>query len=273
MRNLHLEAAIWNFFTSMEFYEEAACECERTMEWLRSLIVARNVADFGRNNQIYGTFRKRADDFRRGAQLAGLGDYKMIRKTSNLISGDARGMMEQPLHSWMTAAEYKEFGSVRLSRLFAHADQIANALNNALTAGASFLYPDPDCPERCNDDDGFPGDSIVEVYNAAIVRYEEPLLWRLPDPLTEYVVDESIKCRTGEEVPWTGVWYPEAGLEGNSLTFAIKGMPMQPAFRIVKTIEERERESGAYFGCPESVAFSTTWYRVIPSGRVLGERV
>lgn len=272
MRNMHLEAAIWNLFTSADFYEEAACECERTMKWFGSLAIARNVENFGRNNQIYDRFKQRAADFRRGAELARLGDYELIWKIADSIRGDARGMMEQPLPSWMSSAEYREFGEVRLGRLLAYASQITSALNNAMTAGESFLHPDPDCPERAEDDDGFPGGSIAEAYYGNVRWYKEPLFWTLPDPLPECVIDKSITCRTGEVVPWTGVWYPDTGLEGYSLAFAIKGMPMQPAFRIVKTIEELESESdGAVFGSPVTVAVATTWHPVIPSGRPLDE--
>lgn len=272
MRNMHLEAAIWNLFTSPEFFEEAARECERTMAWFGTLATARNVVNFGRNNQIYDMFRRKANDFRRGAELAALGDYEVLWQVAQSISGDARGIMEQPLHSWMTAAEYQEFGDIRLSRLLAFADQIESAINNAMTAGESFLHPDPDCPERSDDDDGFPGDSIVKAYSDNVRWYKEPLFWTLPDPLPEYVIDESVTCRTGDEVPWTGVWYPDTRLEGYSLTFAIKGMVMQPAFRIVKTIEERSCESGgAIFGSPVTVAVATTWHPVVPSGRPLDQ--
>ncbi|GAA5013538.1 hypothetical protein GCM10025794_01920 [Massilia kyonggiensis] len=272
MRNMHLEAAIWTLFTSIEFYEEAARECERTMDWFGTLAIARRVANFGRNNQIYDTFKKRAADFRRGAELARLGDYELIWRISDSIRGDARGIMEQPLPSWMTNVEYQEFGEVRWSRLLAYASQITRALNNAMTAGESFLHPDPDCPERSDDDDGFPGDSIVEAYSDNVQWYKEPLFWTLPDPLPEYVIDKSVSCRTGDEVPWTGVWYPDTGLDGCSLTFAIKGMLMQPVFRVVKTIEERNRESGgAIFGSPVTVAVATTWHPVISSGHPLNE--
>ncbi len=242
------------------------------MDWFGTLAVARDVVNFGRNNQIYDTFKKRASDFRRGAEMAKLGDYKLIWKISDSIRSDARGIMEQPLPGWMTSAEYKELGNVRLGRLSAYASQITRALNNAMTAAESFLRPNPDCPERSDDDDGFPGGSIVEVYEAKLKWYKELAFWTLPDPLPEYVMDESVACQTGDEVPWTGVWYPDTGLEQHSLAFAIKGKLMQPAFRIVKTIEERNRESGgAIFGSPVTVAVPTTWHPVISSGRPLAE--
>ena len=209
MRNVHLEAAIWNLFTSIKFFEETARECERTMDWFGALAVARHVSNFGRNNQIYDRLKEKASEFRHGAELAKLGDYRLIWQVAQSISGDARGFMEQPLHSWMTPAEYREFGDVRLSRLFAYADQIQCALNNALVAGENFLNPDQDCPECSDEDEGFPGNTIIEIYNEKINQYKEPLFWNLPDPVPEYIVDTSVACPTGDEVPWTGVWYPD----------------------------------------------------------------
>lgn len=266
MRNLHFEAAVWHLFTSDEFFEAAACECEETMRWFGTLAISRQVADFGRNNQIFDKFKKRALDFRRGAELARLGDYRFIWDISDYIRGDIRGMMEQPLHSWMTESEYKEFEGVRISRLMTYARQITRALNNAMVAADSFFDPDPDCPERSDDDDGFPGDEIGEVYTSNMNWYKNQLSWKLPDPLLEYVVDRSISCTTGDEVPWTGVWYPDTGLENHSLAFAIKGLRMQPAFRVIKTKEELKAE-GILTPYTKTVAVAATWHPLIPSGR------
>lgn len=265
---MNLEAGIWNLFTSTNFFEAAAGECDGTMEWFGTLAISRQVANFGRNNQIFDTFKGLAQDFRRGTELARLGDYQFIWKTARCVSGDARGMMEQPLHSWMTEAEYREFSGVRLSRLLAYASQITDALNNAFNGADSFFNPDPDWPEGSNDDGGFPGESIEKIYSSCMAMFKDGSFQTLPDPLSEYMIDRSRKCQTGDEVPWTGVWYPSVGLEGHSLTFAIKGLRMQPAYQVVKTAEERRRESGgAIFSSPETVAVATAWHPVIPSGR------
>jgi hypothetical protein len=268
MRNLHLEAAIWNLFTSIEFFEAAAQECEDTLGWFGTLAIAREAANFGRNNQIFDTVNALARNFRRGAGLAKLGDYKLIWDTARRVSGDVRGMMEQPLHGWMTKTEYKEFEEVRIGRLMSYAGMITLALNNGMVKGRSFFHPNPDCPERSNDDDGFPGGAIVEWYDDHISYFNQPLSCELANPLPEYVIDRTVSCQTGDEVPWTGVWYPATGLEKHSLTFAVKGVRMQPAFRIIKTVEELERESDdAIITSPETVAVATTWHPLIPSGR------
>ena len=268
MRNLHLEASLWNLFTSVDFFVAAARECESTMKWFENLVLARQVADFGRNNQIFDTFKSLERDFSRGAELAGLGDYRLIWETAGAVRGDVRGMMEQPLHSWMSEKDYEEFSVVRVGRLLTYARQITRALHNALTGADSFFEPDPECPERSNDDDGFPGDKIVEAYNAQLYGEKSALHWKLDDPLDEYVIDRSVLCRTGDQVPWTGVWFPATGLERHSLTFAIKGLRMQPVYRVLKTQEELKQENPAsIFFSPETVAVSTIWHPVAASGK------
>lgn len=261
MRNFDLEAAIWYRFTSNEFFEAAATECEESMTWFGRLAISRQAANLGRNHQIYDTFKTLASDFRRGAELARLGDYKLIWDTARCVRGDIRGMMDQPLHSWMTVAEYEEFEKVRIGRLRAYAGRINCALHNAMVGAQSYLNPNPRFPERSNDDDGFPGDEIVEWYNEFLDRFDEPFFWKLPDQLPIYVVNRSVQCHTGDEVPWTGVWYPSTGLEKHSLTFAIQGMRMQAAYRVTKTTQELQAE-GLVLATPETVAVPALWYPV-----------
>lgn len=264
MRNLNLEAAIWYLFTSPNFFEDAAKQCDTTIEWFGTVAVSRGVAGFGRNNQIFDKVKSIARDFRRSAELARLDDYKLAWDTAHCVRGAVRGMLEQPLHSWMTDAEYNEFFDERIERVAKYARQIRRALHNGLVGAEVFFHPDPVCQDRKNDDDGFPGGMIAEVYQQSVNWYKEPIFETLPDPLPNYVIDKSIECNTGEEVPWTGVWYPKDGIENRSLTFAIKGMRMQPAYRIVKTTDERNAEGG-FFTTPETVAEVAIWHPLIAS--------
>jgi hypothetical protein len=268
MRNLHLEAAIWNLFTSPPFLRAAAKECEETTRWFGTLAISRQVVNFGRNNQIFDAIKDLARDFNRGAELAELSDYKLVWDASRSIRGHVRGMLEQPLHSWMSEAEYREFEDVRLDALMTYAHKIESALNNAMVGGESFYHPNPSCPERSNDDDGYPGEDIIKWHNDYVKYLKTPLICTIPDPLPEYMIDKAIACQTGDEVPWTGVWYPATGLERHSLTFAIKGMRMQPVFKVIKTTEEL-RTDECMFPAPETLAVATTWHPVIPTGRTV----
>ena len=262
MRNLNLEAAIWHLFTSPEFFERAAEDAEATMKWFESLAVSRQVSNFGRNNQIFDTFKKLTCNYRNGSALARLGDYQLIFETARSVGGSARGILEQPLHSWMTEKEFQEFDRVRLSRALSYASIITRSLHNAIWGAMGYFSENLRYPERRNDDDGLPGDEVVNWYNSEINYYDEPLSDMLPNPLPDYTIEKTTSCHTGDEVPWTGVWYPGTGLEHHSLTFAIKGMRMQAVYKVIKTTEELRTETDM-FPPPETVAIATTWHPVI----------
>ena len=262
MRNLNLEAGIWYLFTSPEFFERAAEDADATMKWFEKLALSRQVTNYGRNDQIYEMFKKLASNYRRGAALARLGDYQLAFETAGSVRGNARGILEQPLHSWMTEKEYHEFDHIWLSRAMGYATLIRRTLQNAIWGATSYFNENVKYPERRNDDDGFPGDKIVEWYNSFLNYYENPMFCSLPDPLPDYLIEKSISCHTGDEVPWTGVWYPATGLEHHSLTFAIKGMRMQAVYKVIKTTEELRTETDM-FPPPETVAIATTWHPVI----------
>jgi len=262
MRKINLEAAIWYLFVSPEFYEKAAEDADATMKWFQNLASARQVSNFGRNNQIYETFRQLASNYRHAAALSRPGDYRLIFDTASSVRGSARGIMEQPLNSWMTEKEFQEFDHGRLSRAMEYANIITSTLHNAIWGAMSYFSENIKYPERRNDDDGLPGDEILKWYYSYMKYNENPAFARLSDPLRDYIIDESISCHTGDEVPSTGVWYPDTGLEHHSLTFAIKGMRMQAVYKVIKTTEELRTES-QMFPAPQTVAIATTWHPVI----------
>lgn len=265
MRDANLEATIWSFFTSAKFFEAAADDCEETMKWFGRLAVSKNAANFGRNNQIFDKFKKIASDFRRGAEIARLGDYQLVWQTARGIRGDVRGMIEQPLHSWMTEAEYKEFEDIRIGGLRMYAGRISSALNNAMMGSESFFNLDPNYKMK-DYDSGYPDDTIVKWYNDYVDYSKKSGVLEFPSLVPEYEMNRLVSCQTGDEVPWTGVWYPATGLERHSLTFGIKGSRMQPVYRVLKTTEELRTESNM-FPYPETLALETVWHPFIPSAR------
>jgi hypothetical protein len=132
-----------------------------------------------------------------------------------------------------------------------------------MTGAAGYFNPPQECPERINDDDGFPDDNILESYAAYEDALHGLLICKVPERIPNYVIDTSISCDTGEEVPWTGVWLPGKGMQNCGLTFAIKGTRMQPAYQVRKTAAQVEAE-GVNWPYPETVAVQASWHPVIP---------
>ena len=62
-------------------------------------------------------------------------------------------------------------------------------------------------------DIGIDGDSIARYY-------EEAIFPGLPDQIPEYAPDTAVVCKTGDIVPWTGVWVPSTGMGAAALAFA-----------------------------------------------------
>ncbi|XYJ10116.1 hypothetical protein ACSUZJ_22535 [Telluria sp. B2] len=265
MRNLHVEAEIWNLFTSAEFFGAAARECEEVASLYASTRTREGIR-VAPDKEMVDKFIERARGFRRGVIPAQFDDYQCVFETAGWIHSDIRNIIEKT--GWSELARLQDFSSGRLERLGRYCWRIESALVNALTGADSFFHPNPDCPERSDDDDGYPGGDIIGRYEDYVEKFGEHLVCALPDPLPEYVIDLSIACRTGDRVPWTGVWYPSSGLERYSLTFAIKGGTMQPVYRVVRTVDELRTEK-CMFPSPETVAVTTTWHPVIRSGRYL----
>lgn len=262
MRQLQMEAAIWYMFTSPDFFKATANASGETMAWFGDLALSKQVANFGRNNQIFDRFKKWAHDFEHGAELAKLGDYRPVWNTARSVPGDVRGMMEQPMNSWMSSFEYQEFQDRGVNRILTYAGIIESALNNAIYSADSFLHPDAEYPERSNDDDGFPGDDIIKWYKAYTQVHRAVKFVDLPKLLPDYAIDHSTSCLTGEEVPWTGVWYPCTGLDDHSLTFAIKGRRMPAVYRVTKSVKEIQAKDPGFFGAPETIAVATLWHPI-----------
>lgn len=269
MRNIDKEAWLWQFFTSPQFYEQAAQACDAVADYFASLALAKGMGNYGRNNQIYDAYRENARDFRRGAEFTQHDEYSVANNAAVGVNSTGRGIAVNlwPFH-WMDEKELAEF--TRLDdRAGGYANFVEYALQNGLTGGDKYLDKDSHEPEILNQDDGFPGDRIIEEFD--FYNQECGYGWTIPDPLPHYTVDRTRPCKTTETVPWTGVWLPETGLEQHSLTFAIKGKPMQPVYRIEKTAEEVEalQEQGVEFkylptGQPLCKAIETTWYPLVP---------
>lgn len=268
MRNFQLEAAIWSLFASKDFFNIAARECDEAKKWLGSLAILRNATSFGRNNQIFDKLNQWAGDFRRGGDLAAFEDYRLVWDTAGVAIGDVRGILEQPLRGWMADDEYEEFCDDRIGKIVTISESIYRALNNAMVGADCFYSPDPDDPEALNIDGGFSGADIVEWYEDLVKTQGIEFHCPLPDPLPDYVVNKSVTCKTGDEVPQTGVWYPATGLEHHSLTFAVKGARMQPGYRIVKTTEQLSTPEWM-FPPPETIAVPTVWHLVMIAERAV----
>ncbi|MDR1854728.1 MAG: hypothetical protein LBR05_07495 [Azoarcus sp.] len=234
-RSLDEEAWCWYHLTSETFYQGAIDACQAV------------AVLHGGMDQTWG---EHVRALQRGIEaVRKAGDYEPLAKAAEAIMGtreEAEGL-------WMGWLGDREGQYAWLSAVAGnYACEIAQTLKAGLLGGEYWLgQAQHDIPERRNWPLGPAGADItsifagMEEFDYRHVGLEEnyPHFRRYPVPkvFPDYVpqVDRAIK--TGETVPWTGVWIPAAGLERHNLTFAIAGRPMQPVWRIVQTREENKR--------------------------------
>lgn len=259
-RDLNLEAWLWYFFTSPEFYEMGAQECEEMRDSFGGVAVTNGKTTYKRNGQIYDAFDTAARNFRRGIDFVRHEEYNVIYDAAQAVASDIRGMTQwSSPDAWMAPNEGKEFHR-RTGRILVFQELIDKSLFNGLKKGLEYIDEDD---LNSDSDDGFCDSSIISDFKYYNTEYN--LNAEIPSPVPHFEIDQSISIKTTEVCPWTGVWYPETGLERHSLVFAIKGYPMPPTFCCDKTMEELAAESAngdAFSSDIETTAVETTWHPV-----------
>lgn len=259
-RDLNLEASLWYFFTSPEFYEMAAKECEDLRDMFSGAAKVHGKTTYKRNGQIHDAFNTAARNFKRGAGFARLEEYNVIYDAAGSVQSDIRGMTQWSSPDvWMDDAEREAFHR-GTGRVLVYHELIQHSLANGLKGGAKYISPTNVYKDR---DNGFRDSSIISKFAFYNTYYD--FGWQVPSPLPQYKVDKSISVKTTELCPITGAWYPVVGLERHSLVFGIKGYPMPAAFFCDKTMEELSAESkdGEVFTSDiETIAVDTTWHPV-----------
>lgn len=105
----------------------------------------------------------------------------------------------------------------------------------------------------------------IGICSNTILLFEKSVFEILgrPSQRPEYAADTSVICKTGEIVPWTGVWVPVTGMGTAALAFARQGVQvMQPAYELA-----REFAEGEYLEASKVV--DTAWHPVKPTGRMI----
>ncbi|XZG71817.1 hypothetical protein ACTSKR_08155 [Chitinibacteraceae bacterium HSL-7] len=241
-RNLNKEAWCWYHRTSEVFFNGAVDACQAVLDFFKAEALSRGLADYGRNNQIYDSWQKHVRELKLGIELARHGDYAPLEEACSSVNSTNRGVNQHVWMGWLGEAE----GEYRRRAAIAgdYASQIQEVLRPGLNGGGYWLEEAADdTPESRNWDFGPTGESVA-FFLKGVAEDDYPHLRQHPAPTVYpgYTPDPSRPVKTGECVPWTGVWIPAVGLDRHSLTFAIEGLPMPPSWRIVKTEEEVDAE-------------------------------
>ena len=272
-RDMNKEAWLWYHLTSVEFAQAARQAMQDFLTYYIEIAESKGAWGTGRTDQIAQYMARFVREYDAAIELMKHGDYEPIWEVAHAIRGAWSGISHSVLPlPWLSREEHKVFDKIS-DRTDAFASEIRETLENAFRKGYGALKDNPDW-EIYNRDDGPICGDIFLTLPFLKERHGYPI--EIPTPTPQYDIDYSRSCKTGETVPWTGVWYPETGLDRYSLAFAIKGQPMQPAYHVDRTAEDARQEAIAqgldltmedYDSTEITRAVPTTWHPLIPSSR------
>jgi hypothetical protein len=264
MRDQNREAWFLNYVTSVKHFENAAQACEDFADLFNRLLTGHGLHGAGKLDYWVSRYLQNAQQIRRKIEFAQYGDYIPIADEMSEAYSNIRGVMEQRLGNF-SEEEMKAFNDA-FDRLRSLCAVTVQALANARNAGRRWLERDQLEKKYVNRDEGNKGD--YQKYLSDLQK--EGILPTLED-YPRHQVDKSRPCQAGEITPWTGVWIPQQALDEGithfSLAFALKGTPMQPAFRIELKPAFRWLDENGVGECPYiknvTTAEDATWYPLV----------
>lgn len=251
-RNLSQEAHLWYTISSPDYIAKAKGKLQEAADSMRAQVEPHPfIKDYAPVPYWGGVIEDLLNQFDNALEILKHGDFDPMQRWAGRLMDIPRGFQESNMN-WMSDA-----------------GGFMDLLNQASSIGGDFLdavamsqtYSDPNYKNGGNDwlheipeDMGIPSDHIAR-------NYEPYIFPSLPEKIPEYAADPSIACKTGDIVPWTGVWVPSTGMGTAALAFARQGVQiMQPAYEIAS----RDEDGYASFKLVDCI-----WHPVKPTGRMI----
>jgi hypothetical protein len=256
-RDLNREAHLWYTITSAEYVVHAKPLLKEALDVLRRGLNKNPLAaDYAPVPYWGGVMEDILANFDHALMALKAGNLDPIMRQCARLMDVPRGFSESV--QWLEGQD-----NVRMLGLIDEAYSVCSRLLDALTMSQRFLSPgyqdgSKDWHTCMPDDAGI-------VSNTILMYYEEPVYNVIgrPTHIPEYAADTRITCKTGEIVPWTGVWMPTTGMGTAALAFARQGVQiMQPAYELA-----REFAPDEYVEATKLV--DTAWHPVKPTGRMV----
>lgn len=252
-RNLSREAHLWYTISSPDYIALAKARVQEAASLMRAQVESHPfIADYAPVPHWGGVIEDLLDRFDSALEILKQGEFEPMLQWASRMQDIPRGVQEGNM-TWMA-----ELG--RFMELLNDAHSICSEFWNAVMMSqmySSSRYKDGSGDWRSDipKDMGLEGDDIVRYH-------EEDIFPSLPDQIPEYAPDTFISCKTGEIVPWTGVWVPNTGMGTAALAFARKDVQiMQPAYEVASIDEDGFAESFNLVDC--------IWHPVKPTGSMI----
>ncbi|MEK8032528.1 hypothetical protein AACH06_17030 [Ideonella sp. DXS29W] len=256
-RDLSREANLWYTITSAEYLDHAQRLLQEAHDlFMRALSRAPNAADYAPVPVWGQAIKDLLIQYPHARRMLAAGDYSGMIAFEGGLGRIPRGIAEGNI-SWMglNANAFMEIidAAASIADTFWRAVTMSKMYGDSAYRSGSSQWR-VDLPR----DMGIPSNEILRYYEESVYK----TIGR-PKEIPEYVADRTKICRTGDLVPWTGVWVPGAGMGTAALVFARQGLQvMQPAYEVALLSDDGE-------DIDEFQLNETQWHPVVQSGRLM----
>lgn len=257
IRDINREAHLWYTITSPAYVAHAYSKIQSALDvFLEGMRKQQLAADYAPAPYWSGVLEDILANFDNGLAALKEGNFDPMMAECARLMSVPRGLSEGI--QWLEGSENV--------RMLDFVDE-AYAICSRFLAGMSMsnTFENERYRNRTADWHREVPDDLGIVSNN-ILRNHEPKIYGVigrPNAIPEYSPDITTTCKTGEIVPWTGVWVPVTGMGTAALAFARQGVQvMQPAYELA-----REFAEGEYLEASKVV--DTAWHPVKPTGRMI----
>ncbi|WP_137938808.1 hypothetical protein [Chitinivorax sp. B] len=254
-RNLSYEAHLWYTITSPDYVQRAKGYLQDAHDFLLSQMGREPLAtEYPPLIHWASEIQHLIDTFDNEMAVLRQGEYGAMLGWGGRLERVPRGFDESV--QWMSNEDYRTF-----KRKLNLAVSICSDFDFALSM--SRMYSSQGYKDGTKDWHYCVPEDMGIVSNNIALNYEEHIFPTPPAELPEYAPDTSVTCKTGDIVPWTGVWVPTTGMGTAALVFARKHVQiMQPSYEVAYYDEDLEMVT-------KFNLVDTTFHPVKPTGRML----
>lgn len=252
VRHLSQEAHLWYTISSPEYIAKAKVKLQEAADLMSAQVESHPfIADYAPVPHWGGVIEDLLIRFDNALKILERGEFDPMERWAGRMQDIPRGFKESNM-GWMS--EQGSFMEL-LNDTFGICDEfLASVAMSNMYSSVRYRNGTGDWHHDIPEDMGIEGSNIA-------LNHEEYIFPTLPNRIPEYAPDTSMSCKTGDVVPWTGVWVPSTGMDTAALAFARQNLQiMQPAYEIAS----RDEDGYATFKLVDCA-----WHPVKPTGRMI----
>lgn len=251
-RNLSQEAHLWYTISSPDYIAQAKVKLQEAADLMRAQTEPHPfIKDYAPVPYWGGVIEDLLSQFDNALAILKHGDFSQMNRWASRMQDIPRGFQEGNMNWMSDAGGFMDL----LNDTYGICSEFSRAVTmSQMYCSDEYKNRSADWHYEVPEDMGIEGNNIAR-------NHEEYIFPTLPDQIPEYAPDTSVSCKTGDIVPWTGVWVPSTGMGTASLAFARQNLQiMQPAYEIAS----RDEDGYASFKLVDCI-----WHPVKPTGRMI----